>query len=136
MAAMALSMVAWAFSLIALHRLPLFAVQAIAASSIGVVVLISWGVTHQKPSRREGTLLLVLAVALIALAASAAPGDPKPVSWVFKLFIWLGVLAVAWTGPSYTVVLIGRTTSRWLSTTLIGAATLVMTALPVWYLLV
>lgn len=95
MTGMALSVVAWAFSLIALHRLPLFAVQAIAASSIGVVVLITWGVTHHKPSRREGILLCVLAVALIALAASAAPSDPKPVSWVFKLFIWLGVLAVA-----------------------------------------
>lgn len=104
MAGMALSVVAWAFSLIALHRLPLFAVQAIAASSIGVVVLISWGVTHHKPSRREGVLLCVLAVALIALAASAAPGDPKPVSWVFKLFIWLGVLAVAFAAVGATKV--------------------------------
>lgn len=92
---MAFSVVAWGFSLVALHRLPLFAVQAIAASSIGVVVLITWGVTHHKPSRRDGILLCVLALALITLAAAAAPGDPKKVSWVFKLVIWLGVVGVA-----------------------------------------
>lgn len=92
---MALSVVAWAFSLIALHRLPLFAVQAISASSIGVVVLITWMVTGRKPTTREAVLLCVLAVALTALAASASPSDPKPVSWVFKLFIWIGVVGVA-----------------------------------------
>lgn len=91
---MAFSVVAWAFSLIALHRLPLFAVQAMAGSSIGVVVLITWGITRRKPPRREVILLCVLAVALAALAASAAPSDPKPVSWVFKLFIWVGVIGV------------------------------------------
>ena len=97
LAGMALSVVAWAFSLIALHSLPLFAVQAIAASSIGVVVLITWGITRHKPSRREGVLLCVLAVALIALASSAAPGDPKAVSWVFKVAIWVGVFVVAYS---------------------------------------
>ena len=95
MVGMALSVVAWAFSLIALHRLPLFAVQAISGGSIGVVVLITWAVTHRKPSRRDVILLFVLAVALIAVAASASPSDPKPVSWVFTLCIWLGVIAVA-----------------------------------------
>ena len=54
---MAFSVVAWAFSLIALHRLPLFAVQAMAGSSIGVVVLITWGITRRKPPRREVILL-------------------------------------------------------------------------------
>lgn len=101
---MALSVVAWAFSLIALHRLPLFVVQAIAGSSIGVVVLITWAATHRKPSRRDVILLCVLAVALVALAASAAPSDPKPVSWVFKLFIWLGVIGVACAAVAATRV--------------------------------
>jgi hypothetical protein len=101
---MALSVVAWAFSLIALHRLPLFAVQAMAGSSIGVVVLITWGITHRKPPRREVILLCVLAVALTALAASAAPSDPKPVSWVFKLFIWIGVIGVGCAAVASTRV--------------------------------
>ena len=87
LAGMAVSVVAWVFSLIALHRLPLFAVQAIAASSIGVVVLITSVITHRKPSRREGILLAALAFALIVLAVSAAPTAPKTVSWVFTLFI-------------------------------------------------
>jgi hypothetical protein len=92
---MALSVVAWAFSLIALHRLPLFAVQAIATSSIGVVVIISWALTGHKPTKREGRLLCVLALALIAVAAAAAPTDPKPVTLLFKVFIWVGVVGVA-----------------------------------------
>ena len=95
MVGMALSVVAWAFSLIALHRLPLFAVQSIATGSIGFVVLITWGLSRHTPSRREGLLLCVLAVALTSLAAFASPSEPKPVSWVFELFIWVGVLAVA-----------------------------------------
>jgi hypothetical protein len=101
---MAFSVVAWALSLIALHRLPLFAVQAIAASSIGVVVLITFGITRRKPSTSVVILLCVLAAAMIALAAFAAPGDPKPVSWVFKLFIWLGVAAVACAAVAATRV--------------------------------
>ena len=104
MVGMALSVVAWAFSLIALHRLPLFAVQAIAGSSIGVVVLITWAVTGRRPSRREVILLCVLAVALTALAASAATSDPKPVSWVFKVFIWVGVIGVACAAVGATKV--------------------------------
>jgi hypothetical protein len=95
LAGMGVSVVAWVFSLIALHRLPLFAVQAIAASSIGVVVLLTSVITHHRPSKREGILLCLLAVALVVLAVSAAPTGPKPVTWVFKLFVWLGVLAVA-----------------------------------------
>lgn len=104
MVGMALSVVAWALSLIALHSLPLFAVQAIAGSSIGVVVLITWALTHRKPPRREVILLCVLAVALTALAASASPSDPKPVSWVFKLFIWLGVVGVGCAAVAATRV--------------------------------
>jgi hypothetical protein len=104
MVGMAFSVVAWAFSLIALHRLPLFAVQAIAGSSIAVVVLITWGISNRKPPRREVILLFVLAVALIAVAASASPGDPKPVSWVFKLSVWLGVVAVACAAVGATKV--------------------------------
>ena len=109
---MAFSVVAWALSLIALHRLPLVAVQAIASSSIGVVVLITWALTRHKPSRREAVLLCVLAFALTAVAASAAPGDPKPVSWVFKLIIWIGVLAVACAAVGATRVPGARGSAR------------------------
>jgi hypothetical protein len=95
LAGMALSVLAWVSSLVALRRLPLFAVQSIAAGSIGVVVLLAWVHTGHKPSRRVGSLLAVLAFGLVLLAVSAAPSGPADVSWVFRALLWLGVILVA-----------------------------------------
>lgn len=94
-AGMGLSIVAWALALYALQRLPLFAVQAIAASSIGVVVLIIWMTTGIPPTRRDVTLLVLLGVGLIALAVSAAPSSPEPVNRAFEVLMWVGVVGVA-----------------------------------------
>ena len=92
---MGLSILAWVASLVALRRLPLFAVQAIAAGSIGVVVLISWAMTRRPPSRRDSVLLIALAFGLTALAISAAPGRPHNVTWWFRVGIVIGVAVVA-----------------------------------------
>jgi hypothetical protein len=101
---MVLSVVAWAFSLIALRRLPLFAVQAIAASSIGVVVLLTWAATRHRPTRRQGLLLVALACGLVALAVSAAPSKPKPVGWGFKVAVWVGLVLVVYAAVRATRV--------------------------------
>ncbi len=92
---MLISAVAWFSSLLALRRLPLFAVQVIAAGSIGVVVLITWALTHRRPSRRDSVLLCALGLGLVVLAVSAAPSRPDDLGWVFRLWIVIGVMAVA-----------------------------------------
>ncbi|MCU1398112.1 MAG: putative integral rane protein [Acidimicrobiales bacterium] len=92
---MVLSLLAWVASLIALRSLPLFAVQAIAAGSVGVVVLLTWVRTHRRPQQRDTVLLVALAAGLIALAVSAAPGRPHHISGWFQVGVVLGVLAVA-----------------------------------------
>ncbi|MCU1394095.1 MAG: putative integral rane protein [Ilumatobacteraceae bacterium] len=92
---MILSILAWFASLIALRRLPLFAVQAIAAGSIGVVVLITWALTNRPPHRRDAVLLVALALGLVALAVSAAPGRPHHTTVWFRIGIVIGVVVVA-----------------------------------------
>ena len=92
---MVLSVFGWVAALSALRRLPLFAVQSIAAGSIGVVVLIAWVHTRHTPSKRILSLLGLLAIGLVLLAVSAAPSAPAHVSWVFRALLWVGVVVVA-----------------------------------------
>ena len=93
---MALSVVAWLSSLVALHSLPLFAVQAMTASSIGVVVLITWARTGLAPTKFETVLLVGMGAGLVALAVSATNGHALQTGWLFRCNIWIGVGAVAW----------------------------------------
>jgi hypothetical protein len=93
---MGLSVVAWGSSLVALHSLPLFAVQAMAASSIGVVVLITWARTGHAPSRYEAALLIGMGVGLVALAVTAADGHALHTGWLFRAVIWVAVVVVVW----------------------------------------
>lgn len=93
---MAFSVVAWVSSLVALHSLPLFAVQAMTASSIGVVVLITWARSGLAPTRFEAVLLVGMGTGLVALAVSATNGHALETGWLFRCNIWIGVVAVAW----------------------------------------
>ena len=95
---MGLSLFGWMLSLLALQRLPLFAVQAVGASSIGVVVVLHWALTREPVPRRQAILLITLGAGLIALAASAKPGGPKPVSGWFDVAIWIGIVCIGLIG--------------------------------------
>jgi drug/metabolite transporter (DMT)-like permease len=66
----------FALSLVALRTLPLFAVQAAVASSIGVTALLAAWVLRQVPRRRDVAALCVLGAGLLLLGASAAPDRP------------------------------------------------------------
>jgi hypothetical protein len=90
--------IGWILSLIALQELPLFAVQAIAASSIGVTVLLATKVLHSKPTTAQLAAIGLMFVGLIALSVTAEPGDPEPVGGGFTLGVWIGVGVVAVLG--------------------------------------
>ncbi|MDO8365123.1 MAG: hypothetical protein Q7V88_19695, partial [Actinomycetota bacterium] len=85
---LSLSAVAWVASLVALHWLPLFVVQAMTASSIGLVVLITWARTRRAPSRLEAALLAGAGIGLVALAVSAGGGPVLSVGPLFRLLVW------------------------------------------------
>jgi drug/metabolite transporter (DMT)-like permease len=93
-----LDLAGWVLSLLALLRLPLFAVQAIAAGSIGVVVVLSSVISKVRPSRRQLAILGALGVGLIALAAAAAPDKPKSAPSWFGVAMWVGVVLIAAAG--------------------------------------
>ena len=95
----ALDGVAWVLSLLALQRLPLFAVQAISAASIGIVVVGSPFVGSPRAGRFQWVLLAILGAGLVALAATAQPERAATVSTAFVVAMWVGVVtvsAVAW----------------------------------------
>lgn len=77
-AGLGLDLAGFALSVLALRTLPLFAVEAAVASSIGVTALLAAGVLHQRPGRRETAALAAIGAGLLLLAASAAPDDPAP----------------------------------------------------------
>ncbi len=97
-AGLGLDLAGWVLSLLALLRLPLFAVQSIVASSIGVVVVLSSVVTKRPPTSRQLVILAVLGVGLVALAATAAPDRPAPAPAWFTVALWVAVVVIAAAG--------------------------------------
>ncbi len=85
-------------SLVALQFLPLFAVQAISAGSIGVTVLLAAVVLKSLPSRNQVGCLVLLGVGLLLLALTAAPDDPRKVSGAFTVGMWISVGVVGAMG--------------------------------------
>jgi drug/metabolite transporter (DMT)-like permease len=98
LAGLALDAVGWMLSLLALQRLPLFAVQAAVASSVAVTVLLAAWVLHNEIVSRQVIALVVLGAGLVLLAVSAAPDSPAPIAGWVELLIVAGVGAVALGG--------------------------------------
>ncbi len=85
----------WLLVLVALQSLPLFAVQAISASSIGVTVLLAAWLLDTQPDRDQMIVIAIMGVGLVSLAISAAPGDPHHIGDGFTLAVWLCIPIVA-----------------------------------------
>ena len=64
-------LIAWLASLVALQRMPAFAVQSLLAGSVGVTVLLAWLFLGARPRRRDGFALVLLVVSLVGVAAAA-----------------------------------------------------------------
>ncbi len=93
-----LDAIGWMLSLLALQRLPLFAVQAAVASSVAVTVLLAAWVLHNEISGRQVVALVVLGLGLVLLAVSAAPDSPAPIAVWVEVLLLAGVGAVAVAG--------------------------------------
>ena len=89
---MALDALGFLASLVALRSLPLFLVQAVIASSVGVTALVAWRFLHVRLARRDavGVVVLVSGLALLGLSAQPAAGDALPSSAG-----WWGVAGIA-----------------------------------------
>jgi drug/metabolite transporter (DMT)-like permease len=98
LAGLGLDLVGWVLVLVALQQLPLFAVQAISASSIGITVLLASVVLKAKPNRPQLASIALMAAGLVALALAAAPDDPEPVDRGFVVAVWIAIGFVAAAG--------------------------------------
>jgi drug/metabolite transporter (DMT)-like permease len=112
-AGLGLDLVGWLLSLLALQRLPLFAVQAAVASSVAVTVVLAALVLHDAIGRRQIAALAAMGVGLVLLALSAAPDRPASISdpttaaliGGVALVALLGLAAKAGRGPRIAGVL-------------------------------
>ena len=88
---------AWLASLVALQTLPLFAVQALLAGSLGVTVLLARAFLGVRLRRRDWLALAGVAVALVTVAAAAGVQSAHPAPGWFTLTMGatIGVLLVA-----------------------------------------
>lgn len=93
-----LDLVGFALSVVALRTLPLFAVQAAVASSIGVTALLAAFVLHERPSRSDVVALVLIGVGLMLLAAAAAPDSARHLTGAPRLSLLVAVPLVALLG--------------------------------------
>jgi len=91
----------------ALHRLPLFLVQSVVASSIGITALITVFMGNRL-SRQGWTALAVTGTGLVLLGVSAEPGPAANLPTFWHWMFLLAVLPIAGLG-----VLANRTEGRW-----------------------
>jgi hypothetical protein len=85
----------WLLSLAALRALPLFAVQAAVAGSVGITALLSIAVFGVHPSRPQRRALVVLAGGLMLLGVAAAPDGSRHLGGAARAVLAAGPAAVA-----------------------------------------
>jgi drug/metabolite transporter (DMT)-like permease len=105
--------IAWLASLLALQRLPLFAVQALLAGSLGVTVLLARVFLGVGLRTRDWLAITGVALALVVIAAAAGvqSAQPPPAWFTPTMLASLAVLVVAIlvlyrTGPAVLVAVV------------------------------
>jgi hypothetical protein len=99
-AGLLLDLVGWLLSLVAVRLLPLFAVQAILAGSVGVTALLAAIFLGSRPSGTQIVGLAALGVGVTLLAATAEPGPPHRVSTAVSWAAVVGVPVLAGGPPA------------------------------------
>ena len=96
-AALVIDGLAWLLSLVALHRLPLFVVQALIASSLVVVVVLARFVlgTRMRPVDTGAVVLVVGSLVVLALAGGDQPAVTPPDGFTPAMLAAAGLLVLA-----------------------------------------
>ncbi|MGI8578801.1 MAG: hypothetical protein ACR2KG_13025 [Nocardioidaceae bacterium] len=105
-AGIAVDMVGFVASLLALRTLPLFLVQSAVASSVGVTALLA-ALLGARLRRQEVVSLGILGVGLVLLAASARPDNASPLPLLGRWALLIAVAPLAVLGA-----VAGRRTGR------------------------
>jgi hypothetical protein len=95
---LALDLLGFAASVLALRTLPLFLVQSAVAASIGVTAVLASRLLHVRLSRRESVALGGLAAGLVLLALSAQSDSAVPLSMSGRWLVLTGVPVVTLLG--------------------------------------
>lgn len=88
---MALDVVGWGLSVLALRHLPLLVVQPILAASLAVTVALAGPILHARVSRRAWLAVVTICATCAVIAAGALPGRPSPPPHGFTA--WMAVAA-------------------------------------------
>ncbi|MCK9923980.1 hypothetical protein MXD61_19275 [Frankia sp. AgPm24] len=91
LAGLGLDLLGWLLSLLAVRGLPLFAVQAILAGSVGVTAVLAVATLGARLSRREVVALATLGAGMVLLALTARPGRADPASTAVSWGLVAGV---------------------------------------------
>lgn len=87
-------LIAWLASLVALQRMPAFAVQSLLAGSVGITVLLAWLFLGARPRRRDGTALVLLTASLVGVAASSGSQAASAAPPGFAVAAWVSVVVL------------------------------------------
>jgi drug/metabolite transporter (DMT)-like permease len=98
LASILIDLVGFVAQLIALRRLPLFAVQAIVASNLAVTAVCAAWLMRARLSSREWLAVAGVVVGVSLLGLSAGPQGAASVGWAFQLGLLLAVAGVALAG--------------------------------------
>ena len=86
---------AWLASLVALQRMPAFAVQSLLAGSVGVTAVLAWWFLGARLRRRDVVALLLLTAALVGVTAAAGSEAASPAPTWFTIAAWVAVAVLA-----------------------------------------
>ena len=98
-AGLTLNGMSFAFSLIALRSMPLFVVQAVIASNLAIVAVLSWCVLRHRLRGREWLAVAAVLAGVALLALSTDSARAQSLAWIGRwallgAVVLLGVLAV------------------------------------------
>ncbi len=98
LASIGIDLIGFIAQLVALRRLPLFAVQAIVACNLAVIAVLAAWLMKARLSGREWLAVAGVVIGVGLLGTSAGTQGAKTVGWAFQLGLIVGVAVVALAG--------------------------------------